>query len=591
MDILIVSVILLLAIALLVSGRLPMDLTAFGIMVALMVTGLLAPREAVAGFANPAPLTVGALFVVTRGLTRTGSLSVLTRSIADLTKGEPRKILLATLILAGLASAFINNTPVVVMLLSVVIALCGRFNLSPGRFLIPISFASILAGTTTLIGTSTNIIVSDLASQSGLAPIGMFELTAVGLPIAVAGGLLIYLLTPRLLPETHTPILHHDHGKKHKYISELVIPGDSSLVGKDVVAALHAKYPAAEVYEVLRGHHVLYPETDDCTLEAGDIVLMGAAAADIIDLIGNNDARLPVIGGEALPDPYERDTQIIEAIIPPESPLLGRHLDDTFLDAADDVTVLGVQRRRVHYSERQMSRLRLDVGDVLLIQCGPRRLRRLRLEGDVIVVEDVVRRMENRRKAPVALVIFLAMVGVASLGLTHIMVAAMAAAFLMLVTGCLQPREAYDAVDVPVLLLIIGTIALGAALTQTGAADLYANGFLSVFAGAGPHGVLAAFIILTSVLSHFLSNNSTAVLLVPIGIATASALGVDPRPFIIGICFGASACFATPIGYQTNLLVFGPGGYRFADFFRLGMVLNLLVWVAASVMIPQIWPF
>jgi di/tricarboxylate transporter len=591
MDIVLVTIILLVAVALLISERLPIDLTAIGIMVALMVTGLLTPREAVAGFANPAPLTVGALFVVTRGLTRTGSLNLLTRTIAEQTRGRPRLILLLLLLLTGLLSAFINNTPVVAMLLAVVIALCGRFDLSPGRFLIPISFVSILAGTTTLIGTSTNIIVSDLAAQAGHAPIGMFELTSVGLPIAVAGGLLVFLLTPRLLPETHTPILHHDHGEKHKYISELVIRRDSDLVGQDVVTALTERHDGIEVYEVLRGHQVLFPETDDCTLEAGDVVLLGAAAADLVALIGSGDARLPEIDGESIPDPYHRDTQIVEAIIPPESPLLGRRLDDTFLDAADDINVLGVQRRRLHYAQRQMSRLRLALGDLLLIQCGPRRLQRLRTEGDVIIVEDVVRRMENRRKAPVAVAIFLAMVAAASLGVVDILVAALAAAFLMLLTGCLQPREAYDAIDVPVLVLIIGTIALGAALTRTGAADLYASGFLSVFQGAGPHAVLAAFIVLTSVLSHFLSNNSTAVLLVPVGLAAAAALGVDPRPFVVGICFGASACFATPIGYQTNLLVFGPGGYRFADFFRLGMVLNLLVWVAASVMIPRVWPF
>ena len=589
MDIVLVSLILLVAAALLV--KLSPDLAAIGIMVALMVTGLLSPREAVAGFANPAPLTVGALFVVTKGLTRTGSLNAVTRWIAKATRGSPRKILVLTVVVAGVMSAFINNTAVVVLMLSVVLALSGRFDLSPARLLIPISFVSILAGTTTLIGTSTNIIVSDLAAQAGLAPIGMFELTRVGVPMLLIGAVLIVLLAPRLLPETRAPIYDHRRGGAHRYISEVVIPPTSDHVGRQAAVALGRDRPGVEVYEVLRGGQVFYPETDDCTLVGGDVVLIGATAEDLVNIIDGKDATLPLVAGQRLPKPYDRDAQIVEAIVPPESPLLGRRLADTFLDSADDLTVLGVQRRRAHYTERKMGWLWLDVGDILLIQCSAHRLERLRREGDVIIGEDALGKPVNRRRAPVALGIFATMVAAASAGVVDILVAALTAVFLMLVTGCLRPREAYDAIDVPVLVLIIGTIALGAALTATGAADLYAQGFLALFRGAGPRTLLVAIIVLTSVLSHFLSNNATAVLMVPVGLAVATALGVDPRPFVVGICFGASACFATPIGYQTNLLVYGPGGYRFTDFLRLGMVLNVVVWVTASVAIPWVWAF
>jgi len=590
-DIVLVSVILVGAIALLASEKLPVDLTAIGIMVALMVTGLLAPREAVAGFANPAPLTVGALFVVTKGLTRTGMLGFLNRLIVHSTGGKPRRIMALTLLMAGLLSAFINNTPVVVLLLSVLLAVSGRFGHSPAQFLIPLSFISILAGTTTLIGTSTNIIVSDLAAGAGLAPLGMFELTKLGLPLAILGGLLLMLLARRLLPQTQIPIYHHGETERTKYISELLVPETSALVGQSATHALRDRAPRAEVFEVLRGDHVLYPQTDDCTLQADDLLLVGATAAELVDLLGGKDVTLPTVDGRTLDNPYDRKSQIIEVVVPPESPLLGRQVGDTSLARRADLFVIGMQRRRTHYSQRQLSRLRLDVGDILLIQCSTRHILRLRAEGEVIVVEDVVRTLENRRKAPVATTVFAAMVLAATLGWLDILTAALGAAFLMLLTGCLKPREAYDALDLPVLVLIIGTLALGRALDTTGAADLYASGFLSLFDGAGPHGVLAGFIILTSLLSHILSNNSTAVLVTPIALATAASLGVDPRPFIVGVCFGASACFATPIGYQTNLLVYGPGGYRFTDFTRLGMVLNVLVWVGASVFIPRFWPF
>jgi di/tricarboxylate transporter len=511
--------------------------------------------------------------------------------MASLTQGRPRLVLLTSLVLVGLLSAFINNKPVVVLMLTVILALSGQFNFSPARFLMPISFISILAGTTTLIGTSTNIIVSDLAAAAGLEPLSMFELAKVGVPVALMGGVLLFLLSGRLLPRTHPPILHRDSGPKHKYIAELTIPTDSAHVGEDALDALRRHHPGVEVHEVLRQNRICYPETDDCTLAGGDIVLVSATAAELVEILSGTDATLPVMTGKALPLPYEENTQIIEAIVPPESHLLGRRIKDTYLGRDDSFLVVGAQRRRLHYTEGKMSHLRLNVGDILLVQCNARRLERLRAESDLLIVEDTVPNLTNRRKAPIALAIFVAMVVVAATGLASILTAVLAAAFLMLVTRCLKLHEAYEAVDVRVLMLIIGTIALGAAMTDSGAAELYARGFLSLFHGAGPHAVLVALIVLTSILSHLLSNNSTAVLLVPIGIATATALDVDPRPFIVGICFGASACFASPIGYQTNLLVYGPGGYRFTDFLRLGMVLNLVVWVTASWMIPRFWSF
>ncbi|MBD3221029.1 SLC13 family permease [bacterium] len=591
MDIVLVTIILIAAIALLAGEKLPVDLTAIGIMVALMVTGVLTPRQAVAGFANPAPLTVGALFVVSKALTRTGSLGLLNRLIVHSTGGRPRRILALALLLAGLLSAFVNNTPVVVLLLSVLLAVSGRFGLSPAQFLIPVSFISILAGTTTLIGTSTNIIISDLAVGAGLAPLGMFELARLGVPLALIGGLLLMLLSRRLLPQTHTPIYHHGQDERTRYISELQVTEESALIGQDVAEALGGRSEDIEIFEVVRGDLVLYPETDDCTLEADDLVLVGATATDLVDLIGGKDVTLPTVDGEPLENPYDRNAQIVEVVIAPESRMIGRRLRNTPLAAWDNLHVIGMQRRRTHYSERQLSRLRLDVGDILLIQCGTRQLARLRAETGLVVAEDVVRTLENRRKGPLAGVIFGAMVAAAALGWLDILTAALSAAFLMLLSGCLKPREAYDALDLPVLILIVGTLALGDALARTGAADLYASGLVAATATAGPHAVLAGVIVMTSVLSHFLSNNSTAVLMAPIALATAASLGVDPRPFVVGVCFGASACFATPIGYQTNLLVYGPGGYRFGDFTRLGMVLNVLVWFGASIFVPRLWPF
>lgn len=591
MEILIVSAIVVAAIALLASESLPVDLTALGIIVVLIATRILSPPDALAGFANPAPVTVGALFIVSRGLMRTGALDFLNRFLIRWTEGRPLYLLVATLLATGTISAFINNTPVVILFTSLIIGLCARFGLAPSKFLLPVSYISILAGTSTLIGTSTNIVVSDLLAARGYAPLGMFELTPAGFPLAILGLGLLVILAFRLLPEHRAPTLEQTRGDQHKYLSELLIPESSPLVGQDPTAALAERFPAVEIYEVFRGDYTCDPSTEVCILAQRDFLLVKASADDLARLLQEKQVALPVGEDGVAADPLNRRSIIVELIVPPGSRLIGRKLDDTHLGFGQELHVLGVKRRQVHYSAQKMSSLYLVVGDILLVQCPLDDVDLLRGDDDVIVVEDVDKRIVHRRRAPLALLVFATMVAFAATGLADILTCALAAAFAMIVTGCLSLREAYASVDVRVLVLIIGTLALGRALEETGAADLYATRFLAVFANLGPQGILAAIIVLTSLLSHFLSNNSAAVLLVPIGIATAANLGVDPRPFVIGICFGASACFASPIGYQTNLLVFGPGGYRFPDYVRLGLPLNLLIWIGAVILIPLFWPF
>ncbi len=591
MEILLVSLILLVGVALLVSERLPMDLTALGIMVALMVTGLLTPTESVAGFAHPAPLTVAALFIVSQGLLRTGALDFLTKRIAILSGGRPRAILLLMLLLAGVFSAFINNTPVVVLAIPVIVALGAQHHHSPSKFLMPVSFISILAGTTTMIGTSTNIVVSELGGQFGLAPLGMFELSRVGLPLALVGLVFLYFFSFRLLPSHRQPVLESHPDERRHYLSELLIPAESPLLGLEPTLAMADRYAGIEVFEVLRGMHVYDPATDPVTLREGDILLVRGGAVDLAQALNDRVAVLPSIDGHAMDEPFRAGALILELIVLPTSRWIGRRLMNTALGRDKDIWMIGVKRQRAHYGRRDIRSLRLSVGDVLLVQGPSTSLSRLRAERGIMVVEDVVRSVVHRARAPLALTLFLAMVAAASLGIANILVCAMAAAFVMIVTGCMTLRDAYEALDVRVLLLIIGTIALGTALQRTGAAEVYARGFLALFDGRDPRVVLGGLIVLTSLLSHFLSNNSTAVLLLPVAVSTAAVLGVEARPFMIGVCIGASACFATPIGYQTNLLVFAPGGYRFTDFLKLGMPLNVLVWVGGTLLIPVFWPF
>ncbi|MDY0004142.1 MAG: SLC13 family permease [Polyangia bacterium] len=590
MEILVVSLILAAVLLLFVTEWLPVDLTALVTLAALMLVGILPPAAAMAGFANPAPITVGALFIVSQGLVRTGALEFVSERIIRASRGKKGLLLFLLLGLVGLLSAFMNNTPVVVLFTGIVVAACCQFNMSPSKLLIPISFMSILAGTTTLIGTSTNIIVSDLSRELGGRPLGMFELSVLAVPVALAGGAFLYFFSWRLLPGHKEPICEVKEGEHHKYISEIKVPKGSRLVGKDPRVELERVAPRVELYEVLRGAKVVEADEEGLVLEGDDLLLVKASAGDLMGLL---DTGLVVSangdpGGAS--NPLHEKTMLVELIVPPHSALVGRRLQRTDFTLETGGRLLGVKRRRVHYSAQMLANLRLSVGDILLVECPLDRIDLHRAEGDLIVLEDVTKSVFRRRRAPVAMVIFSAMVALAAFGVLDIAVASLTAACLMVLTGCLSMREAYRSVDVRVLLVIIGTIALGRALQVTGAADLYARGFLSLFSGAGPRVVLAAFIVATSLLSHLLSNNSTAVLLVPIGFSTAAALGVSPHPFVVGIAIGASACFASPIGYQTNLLVYGPGGYRFLDYIRVGMPLNLIVWVSAALLIPVIWP-
>jgi len=591
-EVVLVSLVVLLVIGLLVSEVIPVELTALGTIVLLMVTGLLAPELAVAGFANPAPITVGALFVVGRGISRTGALDLLTEQVVRLTNGSQWRLLFFVVFLAGAMSTVVNNTPVVVMFTAVVLAVCARFGLAPSKYLIPLSFTSILAGTSTLIGTSTNIIVSDMAAHLGHDAIGMFELSKLGIPLGLVGALFLFAFSFPLLPAHRTPFVERERERdKRLYLSELAVPVGSPLVGRDAVRGFCDRYPDLEVYEVLREQQVLRADEQPVRIEANDLVLAKGRADDLVHILRDGIVALPGGGGAEPPPPYRRHARIAEVVIPAGSEYVDRILGETHLGHEPDCKVIALKRGTTHYPGRKLREVHLQVGDILLVQGPLERLEPHRAAGDLIVVEDVVRFIKNKRKAPIAVAVFAAMIVVASTGLASILVASLAAAFLLLVTGCLTLREAYASLDVKVLLLIIGTLALGAALDGTGAAQLYADAFLSLFRGASPQVVLGAIIVFTSLLSHVLSNNATAVLLLPVALATAAGLGVDARPFIIAVCFGASASFASPIGYQTNLMVYGPGSYRFADFARVGLPLDAIVWVGATLFIPLLWPF
>jgi di/tricarboxylate transporter len=490
----------------------------------------------------------------------------------------------------GTASAFINNTPVVVLFIPIILGLSCELNFSPSSFLIPVSYASILAGTCTLIGTSTNIIISDLSNAHGFGSLGMFELTPLGLPIALLGIFFLIFAAPKLMPNVQNPACELKNEEHRRYLAEFHIPRESPLIGKDPASFFSEKYPAMKVLELIRYSHVFYPDRDPVKIAPDDLLLVKGSANDLVEILHGDGVDLPMAQEDVNFAAEQKKSLIVELIIPPQSRLLGERLVSSRLQRDPDIHIIAIKRRELHYAEPKVKDIRLKIGDILLVRLPESSLERLRGETDFIIVEDVHHEIVHKRLARRAFLIFGAMIVAASTGLADILICALAAAFLMVLTGCMQLRDAYRAIDGRVLLIIIAMIALSAALEKTGASQFYTRSFLSLFSGTSPVFVLSGLILLTSISTHLLSNNATAILLLPIAVSAAQGLGVDPKPFIIAVCFGASACFATPIGYQTNLLVYGPGGYRFTDYLKLGMPLNLLVWVMGSLFIPLIWP-
>lgn len=590
-PVVLVSLILIVTLVLLISEKISVDKTAIGIMVLLALTGILSPSETVAGFANPAVITVGSMFLLSYGLIRTGAVGFLTELVLKFSKGSRKSAFLIILVGGAVLSAFINNTPVVTLFIPIVMGLSCECDFSPSKMLIPLSYVSILAGTSTLIGTSTNIIVSDLANLNGFDQLSMFELGRLGVPIAAIGILFLFLASPKLMPGRTAPVCELDEGKEKKYIAELIVTEKSPLIGKRDITVYAKENLGLSVIEIFRNGGVFDPSRTRLSIKQNDIFLVKGAAQDIISCLKSKELSL-IHGKESLTfGGRPEDDLIVELVIPPLSSLLREPLMSDELQNDADICIIAIRSRTSYFSYRELQNGRLKIGDILLVQCPRNKLDKIRKSPDFVIIEDIHHAIVDREKAGIATGIFVAVVLAATLGLVDIMICALSGVFLMMLTHCLSLKDAYRSFQSEVLLLIVGTLALGLAMQKTGATELYSNAFLSLFEGKSPHMILFAIIVLTSIFTHILSNNATAVLLLPIAISTAVSLGVDPRPFIIGICFGASACYASPIGYQTNLLVYGPGGYRFSDFLKLGLPLNVIVVVIASLFIPVFWPF
>jgi di/tricarboxylate transporter len=576
--------------ALMVWEKLPIDLVAMLAFAGLLVSGVLTPAEAFGVFGNDAVVTVGCMFILSAALERTGVIETVGHRLNRMVGQSDWSVLVFVLPIVGVISAFVNNTPVVVVFMPILISLAAARGLKPSKLLMPLSFASILGGTCTLIGTSTNILVSSTAQKMGQAPLGMFELGKVGLLLSVTG--FVYLLTigRKLLPgrETLASILQFADSKQ--YLTEAVVVTDSPLIGKPLTETPLANQPKLRVLDVIRAGDAVRAPLNEIVLARGDRLRLSTALSSVMEINSLEGLEISPKAKLGLELVGSQKAVVAECVVGPYSSLMGRSIREMNFRRRYGVLVLAVHRKGVNL-RKDFADVRLRYGDTLLVEGPESAIRELRESRDFLLLLDVPHEVKRRRKQWLAVGTVGLVVALAALNVMPIAASAVMGAVLVVAARCLDMEEAYESVEWKVLFLIFGMLALGLALEKTGGAALVAQGLIRELGPWGPKVVLSAVVLVASVMTSFLSNNAVAVLLTPIAIQAAAALGVSARPFIIAVAIGASACFATPIGYQTNTLVHGAGGYLFRDFIRVGLPLNVIVWLLASLLIPFLWPF
>lgn len=576
--------------ALMVWEHLSIDLVAMLAFSVLLATGILTPAEAFQVFAHDAAITVGCMFILSAALERTGVIEALGHQLNRLVGQSDWSLLLVVLPAVALTSAFINNTPVVVVFMPILIALAASRGLKPSKLLIPLSFASIFGGTCTLIGTSTNILVSSTAQQLGHPPLGMFELAKVGSILTVAGLAYLLLLGRKLLPERETLASVPQANDGKQYLTEAVVVADSPLIGKKLADTPLANQPKARVLEVIRMGGPVFAPLNEVVLEHGDrlrLTLELASVVDLKSLAGIEIVPKTKLGVQVV---AAQKATVAECVVGPHSSLIGRSIRQLNFRRRFGVLVLAVHRQGVSLRDN-FADVRLQYGDTLLVEGTEAAVGELREGRDFLLLLDVPHAPKRPQKQWVAVGGVALAVALAALNVMPIGPLAIMGAVLVLVTRCLDVEEAYAAVEWKIVFLIFGMLALGLALEKTEGAQLIAHAIIRGVGSFGPLAVLSAIVVIASVMTAFLSNNAVAVLLTPIVIQAAASLDVNARPFIIAVAIGASACFATPIGYQTNTLVYGAGGYRFSDYLKVGLPLNLLFCALAVYFIPKFWPF
>ena len=571
----------------------PIDVTALALLAILLATDLLTIEEAISGFSNQAVLTVGLMFILSSALVKTGFLEV----VADrLSSGNrtPWATITLFLIITSISSAFINNTAAVAIFIPLALHLSGRLNISPSKLLIPLSYAGIYGGTITLIGTSTNLLVNSIAVDNGIAAFTMFEFSRMGLIFLIFGTLYTAFIVPKILPARVEVASLTQNYRLSPYLTEMKIDSASPLMGSSLTKRQIGKNYGVDILAVIRGDFRFDSDFRNLTLKAGDILLVHGTLEHFIEL---RDKESMLLLTDMKIDQSEllgSESTIVEGLVTQGSELIGSTLRDLDFRNTYDGFVVAVRREEKTLRER-VSRIPLQFADTLLIFLPKNRINSLSNQNGLAILQELDLNIHKVRFWWLSIAVIPLIMITASMGWMNILEAALIGTVILLLAKSISIQEAYKAINWSVIVLIAAFVPVGIAMERSGAADIVASSIIrggNLFsADIAPFASLSLLYLVAAILTAVLSNNTAAIVLVPVALAISQQLGIDPSGMLLAVCFGASTSFMTPMGYQTNLMVYGPGRYHFKDFLIAGLPLNLAFWVLASIYIPKFWPF